>query len=181
MRVAPPEITCQKGFALVVVDMQNKFSRETAGLRDGVEGISPVINAAIGAFRSAGAPVAYVLYDGGGGCISDGSGDADALVPSIVPPEEGDIVVHKTAMNAFNGSGLEGLLRERGCGGIVVCGLVAHLCVLATYFGAFDIGMDAYLLEGGIAATDPANVSMAERMFRTVSPDDLMEVARIGR
>ena len=42
----------------------------------------------------------------------------------------------KTHLNTFNGTGLDTLLKEKGCDTVMIIGLSAVHCVLATYFGA---------------------------------------------
>ncbi len=60
-----------------------------------------------------------------------------------------------------------------GCDAIVLVGMVAHYCVLATYFSAFDHGICPYILEGGIATTDESNVMHVEAICKTVDLDDI--------
>lgn len=123
-------------------------------------------------------PVIYVMFDGRGTCLSEDIPEADDPVPGLLPRLDGEPEVHKTSMNSFNGTGLSDILRGRGRDGILICGLVAHYCVLATYFGAFDHGIAPYLLEGGVAATDKRNVAMVEHLFRTLSVEDIPSLAR---
>lgn len=159
--------------ALIIVDMQNKFTAETEGLAESVDSIVGTVNSAIRLFRDAGNPVVYMEFDGRGTCLSEYGHDGDDLVPGLEPPLEGERVLHKTVMNSFNGTGLGDHLREEGCSGVVVCGLVAHYCVLATYFGAFDLGFDARILRGGVAATKKENAEMTQSITLTVAIEDL--------
>lgn len=168
-------------FALLLVDIQRKFVAETEGLSRSMGARLGTVNDAILAFRSAGLPVAYIRYDGSGGCLSMEVEDPEGLVDGLLPPVAGDGEFHKTGMNSFHGTGLDGWLRERGADSVLIAGLVAHLCVLATYFGAFDRGFDPYLLEGGIAATDEENVSRTEAIARTVRVGDLRGLKGPGR
>mgnify|MGYP000902544046 CR=1 FL=1 len=51
--------------------------------------------------------------------------------------------------DAFDGTGLAALLRERGVEEILVCGLVSHGCVRATCLGGLAAGFRVTLLKDG--------------------------------
>lgn len=169
---------CTTGFekdrmALVLVDIQRKFSESTEGIRTSSSERMDTVNSAISRFRSTGNPVVYVRYTGE---MYDGkpvSEELESFDPDLLPPEAGDAVVCKAEMNAFKGSDLESVLRTRGCDTVLIAGMVAHCCVAATYFGAFDRGFSAYLLAHGTSATDPENVEAVERICRTIGVSDL--------
>lgn len=133
------------------------------------------VNRAISLFRSTGNPIVYVFFDGRGSCLSEWDDAGDLLLEDLLPMADGDVEIHKSCMNAFNGTGLGETLRSMGVDCVLIAGLVAHYCVLATYFGAFDQELSPYILEGGIAATDEENVEMVERMFKTLSVDEIGE------
>lgn len=165
-------------FALVVVDVQRKFVADNEGLRESVDRRIGRINEAVSLFREADEPIVYVYFDGSRD--AGGGPDEDLLVEGLLPMRDADIEVHKGCMNAFNGTGLAEMLRSRGVDAVVIAGLVAHYCVLATYFGAFDHGICPYILEGGVAATEEENAEMVERMFKTLSPRELWENRRLS-
>lgn len=169
-----------KRFALVLVDIQRKFTAETEGLRESMQSRIGTVNSAIELFRNTGNPIVYVFFDGRGSCISGNDGEGDLLLEDLLPMEDGDAEVHKTCMNAFNGTGLGERLRNMGVDCVLIAGLVAHYCVLATYFGAFDQCLSPYILEGGIAATEEENVEMVERMFKTLSVNEMGENRYFG-
>ncbi|MBP5203588.1 MAG: cysteine hydrolase [Candidatus Methanomethylophilaceae archaeon] len=102
--------------------------------------------------------------------------DPEAFVDGL-KVSDSDIRVHKNEMNSFLGTDLSRVLREAGAECIVLIGLVAHLCVLSTYYCAIDLGFTPFILEGATAATDDANVERVEAICRTVSLDRL-SVAR---
>lgn len=158
--------------ALLVIDVQNKFLGMTDGLRQSVMERVDVMNSSIDIFRSRGAPIIYMLYDGlehpdhGITC-------PDALIDAIRKPEGGDVCLHKTAMNSFHNTCLESVLKRYGCDSVVIIGLVAHLCVASTYYAAFDHDIQPFILEGCIAATDEFNVEHTEAILRCVTLDDV--------
>ena len=158
--------------ALLLVDIQRKFAQSTDGLRSAWLLTRDCVNEAIRSFRSEGLPVVYLTY---GGPMYDGSQppDGDSYAEGLAPPVPGEPVVSKDGMNAFSNSQLDEILRGLGCGSVVIAGMVSHCCVLATYFGAIDHGYSAFILRGGISATDPENTAAVERICRTVSTEDL--------
>lgn len=107
---------CTSGFekermALILVDIQRKFSESTDGIRKSSSERMVTVNQAISRFHSAGNPVVYVRYTGemyDGRPVAEGM---DSFDPSLLPPEEGDPIVCKTEMNAFKGSDLESVLK----------------------------------------------------------------------
>ena len=160
-------------FALVVIDVQKKFSESTEGLREGTPGMIRTVNDAIGLFHFTGNPIIYAkytgpMYDGHPTCEG-----GDDFTDGLIPPEANDRIVCKDHMNAFSESDLEDVLKEEGCDSVLLAGMVSQCCVIATYFGAFDRGFSSYILEGGTAATDPDNVEAVERICRTLTVDDL--------
>ena len=158
------------------MDMQNKFA--SGALRAPTEGILPAINAAMSMFREAGRPVVLIKMDGEGHG-TEGIEDPDGFVRGLRTGSE-DIVVHKTEMNAFCGTGLGDILRDRGVDGAVICGLVAKWCVHATYFGAYDESICPYLLRGGTASSDPKDTAMVEALCKTVGPEDIVRNRAFG-
>ena len=158
--------------ALVVIDVQNKFYRVTEGLEASVDRHIGTMNDAMELFRSNGSPVIRVQFDGLNDCTANDIEDPEGFVPGLACADT-DIIVHKGFMNSFRESELEKAIKDTGCRCMVLVGLVAHLCVLATYFRAFDIDLEPWILKGGIAATDEGNVDHVEAICRVVSLDDL--------
>ncbi len=165
-------------FALVLVDIQRKFSCVTEGLRESTGIHLETVNEALRLFRDTGNPIVYVLFDGNG--HGDEVEDGDSLTEGLLPPSEGDRSVHKTGMNSFRDSDLADVLRDLGCDHILIAGMVAQYCVLATYFGAFDRDITPYMLEGGIMATDERNVELVEELCKTLSVAEMRENIHFG-
>ncbi len=167
-----------KHFALVIVDMQKKFSNSTEGLRDSTSRHLGTVNDAVRLFRDTGNPIVYVLFDGE--CHGEAVDDGDSLTDGLILPTEKDAIVHKTGMNSFRDSGLDDVLRSLGCDHLLIAGMVAQHCVLATYFGAFDHDLSPYMLEGGLMATDEHNVDLVEELCRTISVSEMKENKHFG-
>jgi len=62
-------------------------------------------------------------------------------------PLVGETVVAKQVNSAFVGTGLETLLRQRGCGRLVVAGVITNNSVEATVRHAGNLGFETYLAE----------------------------------
>lgn len=72
-----------------------------------------------------------------------------------VAPELGEIEVEKTLYNAFAGTRLETILRERGIETLVLCGLTTDCCVDGTARDAFERNFDVFIARDACAAFDP--------------------------
>ena len=96
------------------------------------------------------------------------------------PPQEGDIVVHKTTFGAFNSSNLDDVLREHGLHTIVMVGISTNCCVETTARDAADRGYAVVLVDEACADYDEAAHDASLRAFhfnfgRVVrTPDDVL-------
>ena len=159
--------------ALLVIDVQNKFTEITDGLKRSMLGKMETVNGAIDLFRERGRPVIYMLFDGMGHLDRE-IDEPDSLIPEIRKPLDGEHQVHKTVMNSFHNTDLESILKNMDCDSIVIVGLVAHLCVAATYYSAYYHAISPSILKGGEAATDEPNVEHVEAILNHVTMDDLL-------
>ncbi|MBQ8179768.1 MAG: isochorismatase family protein [Candidatus Methanomethylophilaceae archaeon] len=136
-----------KDLALVVIDVQRKYMlREDGTPKWDGSGVDR-INELSRMFRDAGRPVVFVRFMGCRDHCAYQGDDGDDLVEGV-DVREGDLFVPKGNMNSFLDSDLEAVVRGAGCNGILLAGTVSNMCVLATYFGAFDRGLTSYIAEG---------------------------------
>jgi nicotinamidase-related amidase len=70
---------------------------------------------------------------------------------SDVAPAEGEKVVIKDEVNAFNGTDLLAYLREKGVERLVICGMQTHMCVEAAVRAAYDLGFECVLVDDACA------------------------------
>jgi nicotinamidase/pyrazinamidase len=167
--------------ALVVVDVQNDFADPAGSLAvAGAGAIVPRINEAVGEARRAGATVVYTqdwhpevtphfAKDGGiwpVHCVADTWGadlhpslDVPVDAPRIRKGTNGEdgysgFTMRDPVSGATQPTELDGLLRGRGIGRIVVCGLATDYCVNATALDAIALGYEAYFLDDAVAAVD---------------------------
>ena len=161
--------------ALVVVDVQRKFmGNGRTKIRELTEKHLDTINFAIESFREADRPVIFVEFDGKGECVVYDADDGDDYVEGLsVSPD--DIVVHKKHMNSFKESKLAEVVKGCGCDSILIEGLVAHLCVMATYYGAFDHDITPYMMKDGIIGSDEEKETHCEAIIKLFSRDDVRD------
>lgn len=160
--------------ALLVIDIQNKWLSSNPGLRTSLEQRVEVINSAIALFRKKGLPVIRVYHVDKGEGPLPGTEEFDFL-PSIEIAESDPRVI-KNYPNAFNRTELADLLSQRKVDTVILCGLSATVCVLATYVGAEDHDLHPFLLRDGVAAGSEQNVRFAEEIFETLSVGALTQV-----
>ncbi|MFI5529104.1 isochorismatase family protein [Kitasatospora sp. NPDC051853] len=147
---------------LLIHDMQKYF------LKPFQAGESPVTqlvaNATLLRDRAAelGIPVAYTAQPGGmtpeqRGLLKDFWGPGMTIdaehkqVVEPIAPAEGDLVLTKWRYSAFHRTQLLEFLREQGRDQLVICGVYAHIGVLATTLDAYTHDIQPFLVGDAIA------------------------------
>lgn len=164
--------------ALLVVDMQRAYMEKKLYRR---EDMLAAVGQALSAFRGSGDPVVLIRHCG---ALSPRGTSGWEIFPGL-DPRPGDLSVDKEHGDAFDGTGLAALLRERGVGEILVCGLVSHGCVRATCLGGLAAGFLVTLLKDGHSTwTRDAQArirntekELAARGVRTAAPESSAPVA----
>jgi biuret amidohydrolase len=130
------------------------------------ETVIPNVVDLLASFRAARAPVVFtriesLMPDGGdrSGChvrlgLHVPPGDEDGEILVEVAPAPGEVVVSKTTSDAFIGTGLERLLRNRGVEQLVVGGVLTNECVESTVRHAADLGFEVALAEDACGAVE---------------------------
>lgn len=159
--------------ALLVVDIQNAWIESNEDLKRSVERRLGVINDTIKWFRKAKRPVIVIYHED----KSQGATPGSRLFefPAAVEISDTDTRVTKHYPDSFCKTGLEGILREKGCDAVVISGLSASGCVLGTFFGALNSDLEAFLLEGGVASHSEDHVRFAEEICGTMSLKSLRD------
>jgi streptothricin hydrolase len=115
----------------------------------------------LAAARSAGALVVHLQNDGQPGA-SDHPDSPGWPIHPAAEPRPGEPVLRKTGDDGFEGTNLEGELRQAGVRRLAVAGLLSEMCVSATIRGAFSRGFEVALVRGAHASYDlesiPADV-----------------------
>ncbi len=156
--------------ALFIQDIQNVWLYDPDSnqeLRKSVEPRLPLINEAIDWFRERNLPIIVGYTEEKEHGLLPGS--ASFEVPSSVRINRTDFSVTKVHSNAFANPKLGRYLRKKGRDTLVILGLSASGCVLATYFGAFDWEIRPYLLKGCVASHNEEHVRFAEEICETIT------------
>lgn len=85
-------------------------------------------------------------------------------IHAALEPRDGETVIQKNASDAFHGTKLEALLRERGIRRVVIAGLKTPACITATTFGAIYRGFNVTLAEDA-HSTDETEELPADRVI----------------
>ncbi len=160
--------------ALLVIDIQNKWLNSSPGLRASVDQRVEVINSAIALFRKKGLPIIRVYHVDKGEGPMPGTEEFEFL-PSI-GIVDADTRVIKNYSDAFNRTELADILAKKKVDAVILCGLSATGCVMATYVGAEDHDLHPFLLRDGVAAGSEQHVRFAEEIFETLSVGALAQV-----
>jgi nicotinamidase-related amidase len=142
-----------------------------------VGSIVPNIQRLQSLFRTAGRPVVYLTIgfgrtdrsDGlpllrqidddlsalmaGGPLVRHGS-EANTVIDAIAPGD-GEIVINKTSMGAFNSTAIDQTLRNMGVTDVVATGVSTECCVATTARDAADRGYRVLLVEDACTAVTP--------------------------
>ena len=176
--------------ALLVVDLQNDFihpdgwaARHDPG-GPSLRHVIPPVNALIRAARAAGVPVVYILMEHGPAIdppnyraryvargmehdILCAAGSWGArLDGEVASPAAGDLTIVRHSYDAFAGTPLHGLLRERGVETVVGTGVVTNLCVQTTVQHAFALGYYVVVAEDATASADATVQAVTLANFR---------------
>jgi ureidoacrylate peracid hydrolase len=144
--------------ALVIIDVQNDFCLPTYGPM--IARLQRLLDAA----RAAGVFVVYIQNSVLPG-LSNSSAEVarrqnlglpvettvvgtpgEQIVPAIFP-KSGEVTVRKHRMNAFAGSDLEMLLRNRAIETVVITGVATHGCVTGTSYAAQGLNYYVVVVE----------------------------------
>ncbi|HEV8689438.1 MAG TPA: cysteine hydrolase family protein [Ideonella sp.] len=159
--------------ALLVIDIQRgAFDGLRCPPMDSPEQLVESAGALVEAAREGGRPIVFIQHcDGAGEPFEEGTAHWQ-LHESLVP-QAGDTVLKKYASSSFEGTELDALLKAKGVGELVVCGLQSEFCVSNTTRSALGLGYRVKLAQdghgtwpsGGRSAADiraEANAKLAE-------------------
>jgi nicotinamidase-related amidase len=144
--------------ALVLVDLMERIVALPLEPRKGTEVLVAAEELAR-AFRAAGAPVVLVRVERPSVAEQP---PGSALVPGLAA--SGDLEVVKRTIGAFQGTGLDERLRERGVTTLVFGGIATNLGVESTARAAADLGYDLVFAEDAMAAFTAAEHEASVRL-----------------
>ncbi|MCO5998535.1 cysteine hydrolase family protein [Actinoallomurus rhizosphaericola] len=131
--------------ALIVIDVQKGFEDPYFGRRDNPAAEDNIV-ALIRAWRSAGRPIVLVRQDSAEGSPLAPTSPGNAIKDVVLAAFEGaepDLFVTKNVNSAFYGTpDLDGWLRERGIGQLVIVGIQTNMCNETTARMGGNLGYD---------------------------------------
>lgn len=153
--------------ALLLIDVQNRYL-PIIPERDKGTAIF-FINLLIGLFRRHDFPVIRIYHHNKENGPRPGTEEFE-YPPSVnIKPEDTQVV--KTYSDSFNKTGLDRILKEKGCNTVFLCGLSAVGCVLATKTGAQNHDYKAFIVRDSIMSHNSDYTKNVEAMFDAISFD----------
>jgi nicotinamidase-related amidase len=151
--------------ALVVIDVQRDILAVPGAARQAVgERFAQVLRVLAGLIekaRAAGAPVIFVQHDGPEGHRLATGKPGWELHPDL-PRREDDLVIRKTACDAFYETSLEPALLARGITRAVITGLMTQYCVDTTCRRAVSLGFDVTLVADAHTTADSEHLQVEQ-------------------
>lgn len=160
--------------ALLVIDVQKAFFKDSPALAAPLHDAAEYINAAIALFREKKLPVICVQHMNPENNLVPGQEGFD--LPEVLTILPTDAHIHKTYPNAFNKTDLAELLRKAGVDTVVLTGFAAEGCVLSTCRGAKDLDLTAIILRSSIIGGKPENAAFVESINEIISYRALAKV-----
>jgi nicotinamidase-related amidase len=138
--------------ALLIVDVQNDYF--PGGKNELVNSIeaSYMAKKLLEAFRKKQLPVIHIQH------ISTRV-DASYFIPDTVgvqfnenvQPLPGEVIIKKHTPNSFKNTELLDTLKTMGVDGLIICGMMTHMCIDSTTRAAFDNGLDCIVVHDACA------------------------------
>lgn len=153
--------------ALLVIDVQNRYL-PIIPERDKGTAIF-FINLLIGLFRRHDFPVIRIYHHNKENGPRPGTEEFEYPHSVNIKPEDTQVV--KTYSDSFNKTGLDRILKEKGCNTVFLCGLSAVGCVLATKTGAQNHDYKAFIVRDSIMSHNSDYTKNVEAMFDAISFD----------
>jgi len=107
------------------------------------------------------------------------AGTPGAQVIAQLEPREGEIVSPKRDYGAFDGTGLDEQLKERGVDEVVVAGQHTHICVRHSSYGALRRGYDISIPRDAVCAFEGVDEDEALEYLRSVYGARITTVAEL--
>lgn len=128
--------------ALILIDIQEfYFDEDKLPLENNLEA-ALVASRLLEHFRESGDLVIHIHHKGGG------------EIHTLVYPQDGEIMIEKTQVNAFRSTNLETILRERKVEQLVLAGMQTHMCLEAAVRAGDDLGFQCTVIHDACATRD---------------------------
>ncbi|MCF7929919.1 MAG: isochorismatase family protein [Acholeplasmataceae bacterium] len=150
--------------AFLIVDVQKEYVEEPM-FKDQLKTAAMYINEVSGYFRNAKRPVIHIQHATAG----DGKGTEGFKVADEIIQKDSDIYMTKAYGNGFWKTNLEETLKSFDVDYVIISGLSASSCVLATLNGATERGFKASLLQHGLLGNSLESVKLIENERNLIS------------
>ncbi|MBY4599110.1 cysteine hydrolase family protein [Ottowia caeni] len=160
--------------ALLIVDMQQALCQGEAQPFD-CKGVIGRINELARAARAAQVPVIWAQHENAARLRSGTPGWEIAKGLEVDPA---DLRVSKATPDAFNGTGLEALLKERAVDTLIICGIHTEFCIDTTCRRALALGWPVLLAQD--AHTSAGNAVLAPEQVIAHHNATLTAIASYG-
>ena len=147
--------------AFIIIDVQEDYCK-MKGFKDQIADASMYINEVSKYFRDAKLPVIHVQHKEKGKSVV-------SPVSNKIVQEDTDIYVVKEYGNAFWKTILENILVHDEVDFLVLSGLAASQCVLATYNGALERNFNVVLLQNGLMDHKEESVKFVQQERNLIS------------
>ncbi|MEV4477897.1 isochorismatase family protein [Nonomuraea salmonea] len=158
--------------ALLIHDMQNYYLRPFAPAASPLADLLANAAALRETCVEANIPVLYSVQPGGQdpderGLLTDrwgngpGPDPADTDLPPVLIPNPSDRVIIKSRYSAFHNTNLDEALTHLDCDQLLICGVYAHIGVLATVLDAFMRDIQPFVIGDAIADLSAHHHAMA--------------------
>ncbi|MCX6955724.1 MAG: cysteine hydrolase family protein [Verrucomicrobia bacterium] len=138
---------------LVLIDAQREYVDGRLPLA-GIDAAVAEAAALLARARAAGTPVIHIVqHSAPGGALFDPSGPSAAIVAPLTP-RPNELVIAKTAPNAFFATTLDERLRHLGRKNLLIAGYMTHMCVAASTHAAFDLNYSVTVVAAACATRD---------------------------
>jgi nicotinamidase-related amidase len=116
--------------ALLIIDVQDFYF--PGGKMELVNPQAAADNTALllSYFREKGMPVIHIKHES----------KTQSDIQSTIKPIEGEKIITKKEVSAFNGTDLNDYLKSLGVKNLVICGMQTHMCVEGAVRAGYDLG-----------------------------------------
>lgn len=144
--------------ALLLIDVQNGLFDEAY---DEEAEILYVLVDLLKQARDQQVPILYIQHGGGPGHPLEPRTPGWQIHPLVTPHSE-DIIVHKSASDAFYESSLQDIIQALGVTRLVITGAQTEYCVDATCRRAASLNYDVCLVANGHTTSDNGHLTIAQ-------------------
>ncbi|HSK16052.1 MAG TPA: isochorismatase family cysteine hydrolase [Gaiellaceae bacterium] len=109
------------------------------------------------------------------------AGDAGAEVIDELAPREGEIISPKRSYGAFDNTGLDEQLRERGVDEVVLTGQHTHICVRHSSYGALIRGYEITIPRDAVCAFEGVDEDEALEYLKSTYAATITTVDELAR